>query len=316
VQRKQPKANITSQRGAAIIVALFMTALVSVAAVAMIERFRLDLRRTELVINDTKARLYAEGSIAWAIEKLNTNLKEKKESVLTDIMPIKSPISELENLTAYSVIEDQEGLFNLNNLTDPVARDDFIKLILAVEPETKLDDAKNLVIAILDWISPAGGTNNQLVDYYAKQTPAYVAPHRLMVSISELRLAKGMTEGLYAKLSPFITALPEPSKINVNTAPPQVLMTLSASLTLEAALAIVNHRKQHPFTSIESFKALDISVNHHIEGEKISILSSYFLVKTNVKIAEQQITLYTLLHRMLNNALPIEAIIWQSKGTL
>lgn len=313
--RNKPKIRITSQRGAAIIVALFVTSLVTIASVAMIERLRMDLRRTELIINDTKARLYAEGSIAWAMEQLNANLKRKKPDIITDIMPLHSPVNKIENAHIYSTIYDQEGLFNINNLTDPETQQGFIQLMKAIAPNMKVDDVKNLIIALRDWISPTG-TNNQLDEYYAKQSPAYVAPHRLMVSISELRLVKGMTPRLYAKLSPFVTALPEQTKLNINTAPPQVLMSLSPSLSLDAANAIVNHRKQHPFTTVESFLQFDIVKNNRLDDKKINIISAYFLVKTSVKIAHQEKILYTLLHRMLNKAQPIEIIIWQSKGTL
>lgn len=312
---KKPKLAIASQRGAAIIVALFVTALVAIAAIAMIERLRVDLRRTELILNDTKAHLYAQGSIAWAMEQLNSNLKRKKPDKIIDTMPIRSAVNSIENATVYSVIDDQESLFNLNNLTDLEAHQGFIQLMKAVEPTMSVDDVKNLITAIRDWISPAG-TNNQLDDYYAKLSPAYVAPHRLMVSISELRLIRGITPKLYASLSPYVTALPEMTNINVNSAPPQVLMSLSPSLTSEAALAIVAHRKQHPFATTDSFLQFDIIKNNPVNDKKISITSSYFLVKTNVKVDHQEITLYTLLHRMLNNALPIEVMIWQSKGTL
>ncbi len=313
--RKKPKIQLASQRGAAIIVALFVTALVVIASVAMIERLRADLSRTNLIMNDTKARLYAEGSIAWAMEQLNANLKQKKPNTITDMMPLQSPVDKIENAQVYSLIYDQEGLFNLNNLTDPETHQGFIQFIIAIEPTMKVDDIKNLIIALRDWISPSG-TNNQLDDYYAKQSPAYVAPHRPMVSISELRLVKGMTSLLYAKLSPFVTALPEATKLNINSAPPQVLMSLSPGLSLEAATTIVNHRKQHPFTTTESFLQFDIVKNNHIDDKKINIISAYFLVKTSVKMAHQEKILYTLLHRILNNAQPIEIIVWQSKGTL
>ncbi len=313
--RRKPNLNLTSQRGAAIIVALFVTTLVAIAAFMMIERLRIDLRRTELILNDTKARFYAEGSIAWAMEQLNANLKQKKQDKITDIMPLRSPVSKIENASIYSIIDDQEGLFNINNLADPEAQQGFMQLIKSVAPTMKNDDINPLIVAIRDWIAP-NGANNQIDDYYAKQSPAYVAPHRPMVSISELRLVKGMTPQLYAKLSPFVTALPEVTNLNINSAPPQVLMSLSPSLSFEAATAIVTHRKQKPFVSTESFLQLDIVKNHQIPNKKISVSSSYFLVKTSVKVEHQEITLYTLLHRMLNNEQPIETILWQSKGTL
>lgn len=311
--QKQPK--LTSQRGAAIIVALFVTALVAMIAVMMINRLSMDVRRTELILNDTKARLYAEGSIAWAMDQLNSNLKRKKPDNITDMMPIRSPVNHIENVSIYTTIDDQEGLFNLNNLTDPESYPGFIQLIKTIEPSMKAEDINQLILAIRDWISPTG-TNNSLVDYYSKQSPPYIAPHRLMVSISELRLVKGMTPKLYAKLSPFMTALPESTLININSAKPQVLMSLSPTLSHDAALAIINHRKKRPFVSIENFKQFDIIKNNPINDKKISVMSSYFLVKTNVKVEDQEIILYTLLHRILNKAQPIEMILWQSKGTL
>lgn len=306
---------LSSQKGAAIIVALFVTALVAAAAVAMIERLRIDIRRSELILNDRKAHLYAQGSIAWAMEQLNANLRQKKPGKLIDILPLHSPINVIDNITVYSEITDQESLFNINNLTDPETHSGFIQLVHAVDPSINADDVKNLITAIRDWISPSG-TNNQLDNYYAKQIPAYVAPHRLMVSISELRLVKDVTPKLYAKLSPFLTVLPEATAINVNTAPPQVLMSLSPTLSLDAVLTIINYRQQHPFVTPENFLQFDVVKNHHIVDKKITTLSSYFLVKTNVKVDNQELRLYTLLHRMLNNAQPIEMLVWQSKGTL
>lgn len=306
---------ISYQRGAAIIVALFVTALVAVIAIAMIERFRIDVRRTELILNDTQAYLYAEGSVAWAMEQLNTNLRKKKPDNITDILPIHSAIDTVENAQVSSVIDDQENLFNINNLADLETQTGFIQLVKTVAPTMNVDEIKDLITAIRDWISSIG-TQPQLDNYYAKQTPAYVAPHRPMASISELRLIKGMTPKLYTQLSPYVTALPETTYINVNNAPAQVLMSLSPTLSLEAANSIINYRQQHPFTTPESFLNFDVVKNNPITAKQISVISSYFLVKTNVKIYNQEIALYTLLHRVLKNAKPMEIIVWQSKGTL
>ena len=96
----------SSQRGAAIIVALFVTTLVAIAAIAMIDRLRMDLRRTELLLNDIQGNLYAQGSIQWAMEQLNNNWKQKKPNQIVDPTPIQSPINEVDHAIISSIIYD------------------------------------------------------------------------------------------------------------------------------------------------------------------------------------------------------------------
>ena len=116
--RDKKLINPTKQRGAAIIVALFVVALAVIAATMMIEQLRTDIRRTELIINTNKANLYAQGSITWAIDQLNNNWSQQKPGQIIDKTPIKSPIDTQENATISSIIYDAQGYFNLNNATD------------------------------------------------------------------------------------------------------------------------------------------------------------------------------------------------------
>ena len=160
---------LTKQSGAAIIVALFMMALIAIAATAMIERFRIDLYRTELLFNDTLGNLYAEGSIAWAKETLNKNWREKQTNKIVDHTPIHSPADKVENVIIQASIFDQEGLFNLNNLSDEISLADFSRLIHIVSPDISLESAKNISLAVRDWITPSGRTD----EFYVKQNPPY-----------------------------------------------------------------------------------------------------------------------------------------------
>lgn len=306
-----PKA----QQGAAIIIALFVTSIIAMAAIAMIDRFRSDLRRTELFIHHTKAYGYAQGSIAWAIARLNTNLKQKKPDNVADRMPMQSPTNTIEDGTISSNIVDQEGLFNLNNLVLPEWQEAFMTLIHLVAPNLSEEERQAIGIAVRDWVSPTGA-NSALEEYYAKQSPAYPSPHKPMASKSELRLVKGITPALYQALSPYITALPETTNVNVNTAPIPVIRSVYPTLTAEAAAAITAAQHDAPFATIEAFQQCDIVKNHQLDVKKITVISSYFLLKTEVKLADQHVTLYTLLHRLLNNAQPITVVIWQSKGRL
>jgi general secretion pathway protein K len=306
---------LTKQIGAAIIVALFFTSLVAVAAIMMIERLHINLHSTELITHNLQANLLARGSVAWAIEQLNTDWRQKKPNQLIDFTPIKSPVNQVENANISSVIFDTQGRFNLNNLSNPAAQTDFIRLINTVYPKISTTEARNITLAIVNWIS-AGAINNMLDDYYAKQTPPYRAPHRLMVSVSELRLVKGVTADLYTALAPYIIALPEATSININNAAVPVLMSLSPTLTLTAAKAIYAKAKQAPFPSVQVFQQFDVVKNNPVPDNKITVESSYFLVKSSVTVGQQKTMLYTLLQRTVKDQKPTEVILWQSKGTL
>ncbi|MDR3478884.1 MAG: type II secretion system minor pseudopilin GspK [Gammaproteobacteria bacterium] len=304
-----PKA----QRGAAIIVALFVVSLVAAAAVAMIVRLSIDIRRTDLSQHANQADLYAAGSIAWAMDQLTENLKHQKTKQLTDKTPIQSKTDEMNGYTISSTIEDAQGKFNINNLASQDAINNYIRLIHAADTGLSLDAINKIVVATRDWVLPNNVT--ELESYYQKQVPAYRAPHRPMVSISELRLVRGMTSTLYNHLLPYVTALPVMTLINVNNTSVPVLMSLSATLTKESATAILNHFKQNPAITVQDFQNFDTVKNNPIPATQITVTSAYFLVKTNVTVGQQQTVIYTLLARVSKGNQPAITVLWQTKGT-
>lgn len=308
---------ISKQSGAAIIVALFITALVAIAAIAMITRLRFDIHRTELLLNDTQAKYYAQGSLDWAMEQLNNNLKnsQSQPNKLVDQTPIHSPTNTMNGMAIESTIYDAQGRFNLNNLTDPQMQPILIKLIYLVAPKVNPAEAQNIATAVTDWISVTP-SSNALNDYYSKLKPPYRSPHHKMASVSELRLVKGVTPEIYAALSHYITALPDATMVNVNNTSPPVLASISPTMSLETAKTLVARCRANPFADIQQFQNLDIVKNNPVPANRITLLSNYFLVRTNVTVTQQTYTLYTLLQRSGTTTQPNEVIIWQSKGTL
>lgn len=312
----QIRINIIAQRGTAIIVALFVTALVAAAAIAMIAHLAIDTRRTELILNNTQANLSAEGSIAWAKDQLVNDFKQKQSAKVIDRTPITSPVNTArDSAKIWSVIEDAQGKMNLNNLTDAPSQVVFARLIQLVAPNMNLAAAKNITLGVVDWITP--GLNNTRFDQaYAKLNPPYRSAHQTMASVSELLLVQGMTPALYTKLEPYITALPVKTKININSAPIPVIMSFSPTVKAETAKALDQFRRQSPLSSLDMLKNFpDIQNNPFAEGN-LAVSSDFFLVKTHVTIGDQHITLYTLMMRLLKNSQPAVIIVWQSKGTV
>lgn len=300
------------QQGVVIIVALFFVALVAAMSYFMMGRLERDTRRTQLLLRNVKAELYAQGSILWAEEQLRTNLKNKKPNQIVDLVPIKSPKDEREDYKIYSIIYDAQAFFNINNLEKPEWQNNFKHLLMLVRPDMSEQKTIEIISAIKDWIMP-GQQQNEFNKYYMSLSPPYRAAHRKMASASELQLVKGVTPEIYQALEKYIIALPEITLVNVQTAPAPVIAALSPTMNLETGRAIEKIRAQMPFVSTEVFSALDLIKNHPIESGKILVLSQFFLVETSVEIEGQHIMLYTLMERTGSDDKISIRVVWQSK---
>ncbi|TAK75187.1 MAG: general secretion pathway protein GspK [Gammaproteobacteria bacterium] len=280
------------QQGVAIVVALFIMALVASMAYIMMARLSRDTQRTTLILRDTQAAFYAQGSVAWAIEQLRRDWENQKPDQLIDKLPMTSPTNTINDYHISSTIEDMQARFNLNNLNDTEAQTSFKRLIQSVAPNLSEEKIQAIVNAVVHWITLGS-----------------------MVSVSELRSVKGITPAIYHALQPYVTALPEAAAlVNVQSAPAPILAVLSPTMNLEAGNAIMALRSTSPFVSMQQFLNNDIVKNHPISAQKVTVVSSYFLVVTNVTIEKQQLVLYTLLERATKGDQLAINILWQSKG--
>jgi general secretion pathway protein K len=306
--------SLNSQRGTAIIIALFVMAIAAAASVAMVSRLQVDIKRTESILNATQATQIAQGSVAWAIDRLNMDWQQKKPDQLVDKTPIISPEDTKDGYKIKSVITDAQALFNINNLAVADYQFDFLRLLKIIEPKLKNSDATRITIAIHDWLT--ANNSPDIAAYYAGLNPGYKSPHTLMASASELRLVKGMTPTLYNKLLPNVIALPSTTPININNAPLAVMMSLSQSLTYPAAQKVLQTRKTTPFLDTQTFTNLDALKSSHLDSGKVAVVSNYFLLETKVSIGQQQTILYTLLSRTAQGPKSTTAVLWQLKGAM
>lgn len=305
------------EKGAVIVVALFFVALVATMAYLMMARLERDTRRTSLLLRATQAAYYAQASVNWAMEQLQTNLSQQKPDESVDKLPIQSPVNEVNGYIISSKITDMQSRLNVNNLNSLTAQTDFKRLMQLLNPAMDEQKVNQIIFALSDWIR-LGQQQNEYNQYYMSLLPPYRAAHRPMTSVSELQMIKGMTADLFARLQPYITALPVMTKINIQTAPAVVLAAISPDMTLETGKAIEALRSQMKIASVAAFLNLDMIKNHNVPQDKITAVSQYFLVETSVTIEKQQVVLYTLVERMPpdspGNGKSSVNVIWQSKG--
>ena len=287
-----------SQSGTAIITALFIMALVTIMAVAMTTRLQIDIHRTQLLLNFNKIYFKASGIKYWAIGKL---LQDARQNEIVDDKPIIDqtpkyfPMVNDNGVLLNGKLSDLQARFNINNIIEPTYAKKFLQLLKIVAPDLT-------TLAALQIIN---GIEQHLLRGQSEQNSSFLSdintpkrPVNPFVSISELRLIPGISAALLQQLSPYVTALPEITPININTAPLAVLRSLGNGLNAVQANSIINARKiKDGFKSIAEFTAAPNLSILNIPNELITVTSNYFLSQANVTIPNQKLTLFTVIKR-------------------
>lgn len=113
--------------------------------------------------------------------------------------------------------------------------------------------------------------------------------------IDDLLAVPGVTPSTLAQLRDYITLLPEPTAVNVNTAPPEVL-TAVANLSLSEARVLAEQRRRAHFRDNGDF-ALRLNDRETLEGVDYHVSSNYFLVSGIVRLEQVRLETQALIRR-------------------
>ena len=93
----------------------------------------------------------------------------------------------------------------------------------------------------------------------------------------------GVDAETYARLAPWVAALPEATTVNVNTAPERVLATLAEGLGPQDLEALVRGREESPFQDVEAFLQHDALAGLAVEPEGLGVTSRHFRVRVTLE---------------------------------
>lgn len=300
------------QRGIALITALVVVAIATGMAAAIIWRTGLDIRRTATLVQGDQAMEYALGAEAWAEQILaRDGRKNPGVTALNQTWAQQLPPLPVDGGQIQGKIEDLQGRFNINNVSTPQGAQQFATLLQA------LGQDPTLAPAVQQWMSntAANAAGDAGDDYYSRLQPPYLTGQMPMQSISELLLVKGFTPAVYARVSPYLCALPMQTtgaaggtSVNLNTASEPVLQTLNTQhLTADVAQQIIGERGSRAFSqssppqAVAAFKLTNAGYD-----------SNYFLVTVIAQIGSTHVTLYSLLYRNQDKV----TVIRRTFGTL
>lgn len=302
------------QQGVALITALLISALVTVAAVAMASRQQLDIRRTGNMLEADQAYMYALAAETLAIQMLKEDKRRTQIDELTEIWAIDLPPTVVEGGSISGSIEDLQGRFNLNNLATSSGANNGqpdqtqIRILRSILQQVSFAEEKVqlspfVANRVADWIdsnlnSLADGAEDLL--YLGLEVP-YRAANQRMASPSELAAVAGLSLRDVAALLPLVTALPESTRVNVNTAPEMVLLGLHKDMTPRIAKELAKYRIDTPFGNENDFvKKLKDDYNITVNAQLVSVSSDYFLVTSDASIGRTALRMYSLLARKGN----------------
>jgi len=298
----------TRERGIAIVLAISVVAMAAMVAAAIMVSQSTWARQIELTAEHIQARAVLQAGADWARAVLSDDRRLNNVDHLGEPWALRLPAMPVENGELLGQIEDQQGLFNVNNLVSEgkvnAAQLERFRRLLSI-----LGLPVSLAYTLADWIDadglpqPQGGAEDE---YYLALDPPYLTANRPLIDVAELALVSGYDNGVLARLRPYVTALPGTTPVNVNTAPPEVLAAVIDGLDLGTAQAIVGQRDRAYFRDTGDFtKRLPRDA---AAAEGISVSSDYFLASLRVTIGGAQARGKALLARS-GSGWPV--VIWR-----
>lgn len=298
-----------SERGAALLTVLMLVAIMAVISAGALEKLRLATRLAQNTNAVDQARAFGLAAETIAVARINTLVEA--DAARTTLaggwngretrLPVPSGLASI-------TVRDGGNCFNLNSVVEgeapgnlaprPFGIQQFVELAAAVG--VNRDEARLVAGALADWIDsdgiPAPGGAEDAV--YADRPVPYRTANTLLADPSELRAIAGVTPELYARLRPWICALPTPdlSPINVNTLSveqaPLFVMLLPSQLDLPRARQLLAERPARGYESLFDFwriPALDALTPSQEALGQTSLRTRWFELAVKVQLGDAEL---------------------------
>lgn len=300
-------ADRSRQRGAAVILAMLAVALAAAIAAAVLDNLGHSLENAAGRHDQAQARLLARGAVDWARNVLADDRQRTGVDHLKEAWAIKVPPTPVGEGDVGGEIQDWSGRFNMNNLVsdgkpEPGAVAQFGRLLDAAGIAN--GSAPALAQSVADWMNDRTPST---VTAAGQDGDAAPPANGALANTVELRAIAGFDDGLLNRLQPYITAVPAPARVNVNTASPEVLAALVPGLDLNAARILAAERDRAWFRDLADFNARLSEPAQPPAARDVDVASRYFAVTGRARFGTAVVSMEVLLDR--RDTWP--AILWQ-----
>lgn len=277
---------ISRSRGAALLTVIMVTAVLAIVASAMLVSQHLSIYETGLVTQTSR----------WFHALQGMQNMVRQDVLLLALKKHKPPATFAKNYGQQTIdgvqvsgsVADAQGRFNINLLRQTANRPVFARLLQTLDHSLAAKDAMALSIAVSEWVM-------------ADKSGAGKAPHLPMALASELRLVPGISAAWMQKLAPFVIALPQKTKVNINAASAPVFYSLlnhkgidmgDVKSVLQCRNAMGGFSKSKDVTRCLQAQNMNSS---WLDMKLVSFNSQYFLLTAKAAAQDQVIPMQSLI---------------------
>jgi general secretion pathway protein K len=258
------------EHGAALLSVLLIVAVIAVLAVASLQKLRLATHLAGNANAIDQARAYAMAAETIARYRIGDLIQRDatRTTLQGNWADVDTPFP-IDRGIATAQLSDGGNCFNLNSLVQDPERSgatvangeaiaEFARLMTLLD--TAPGEASRIATAAADWIDddstplPGGAEDSA----YVGGAPPYRTANTSMADVSELRVVAGVDRAVYARIAPYLCALPisDASPLNVNTLRPDraaLLAMLVPGLDVGRARAILAARPAAGYADLIAF---------------------------------------------------------------
>ena len=317
---RSPRHSHHAQAGAAIITALLVVSLAAVIVSALFYRESVAVRSIENRLALSQTRWVERAALDWAKVILRSDTAVYDHG--TDVWA--TPVVETqldETVTGGAKIGDRSrNAFLAGSVTDAQAKFNVNTLVAANgQPSPPHMAAMKKLMSLL-------GLPESLVQQaYARilksrsttlDNEAVPASEIRLVQFGDLRDIPGFDEAVMQTLLPHVTVLPdETTRVNLNTATPEVIAAVIPEAQLSAVKSFIAQRERLPLTSLSAARermGLDTSVQ--LNPLVVSVNTRYFLVHGVIRYDRVESQTDTLIRRDSSGPRGVVQVVWQHRN--
>jgi len=289
------------QRGAAVVSALIVVAIVAALTTSLFQRQTASTRRVENELARVQARAMLAGGIDWA--RLVVRDHGRREPTTRGDQIWATPVLDTrierpgdDRVAVFSGgVQDEQGKYNLYNLArngvpQPEQEDILRRLLGTLElPETLAARIVDIVASAQPPALAADTTNTA-----ARPGPQARAP--LPRGVDEVAALLGLEPPMRNALRRTMTLLPSATTVNVNTAPAEVIAALVPGLSLAQARAMAGERDRgNWFNNTGDFANRLAGTGVKTPAPSVSTNSGWFLASGTVVYERARVSMQALM---------------------
>ena len=304
------------QHGVALLAALILMLAIVLILTNIFYRHQIDVSQASASLHGDQALLIAMSGEGWAGDLLSTKNDNRDVDDYGEIWAQAMPLLPVEGGTLEGCISDLQGRVNLNSFSaynsaslnqeiNSFGKMGVAKAWLNLMDTLQISSSPDRVATIVDWVDRDSSVVNswgaEQPDYEGLTFPRMVA-NDLISDTSELAAINGYSVQEVQMLLPWVTALPELTSININTAPERLVLALGGE-DGQQFLDIVNQGR--PFSDInrfhqdlEAYFLIPLAdVKKRWPQALVSVNSDYFQLYLEVTLGEARIQVKSIMDR-------------------